>query len=179
MDEIIHETDLLEPDILIIDSIQTVYRRDLTAAPGGTTQIKECAMSLMQYAKRHSVTIIVGHVNKEGTLAGRNSGRYWWIACWIFEGREIIRPFRCLRAAKNRSGSTNDIGVFDMSHRGLLEVQNPSAAMLAGHPTGASGNWIAGVMRAADRCWPRCRHWLPRPSSACHAARQRAWTITV
>ena len=71
MEQIISETELLAPDILIVDSIQTVYKRDLTAAPGGTTQIKECAMSLMQYAKNKNVTIfIVGHVNKEGTLAG-------------------------------------------------------------------------------------------------------------
>lgn len=149
MNEIIHETDLLEPDILIIDSIQTVYRRDLTAAPGGTTQIKECAMSLMQYAKRHSVTIfIVGHVNKEGTLAGPKILEHMVDCVLYFEG-EQTGPFRCLRAAKNRFGSTNEIGVFEMSDRGLLEVQNPSAAMLAGHPTGASGNCIACVMEGS------------------------------
>lgn len=149
MDEIIHETDLLEPDILIIDSIQTVYRRDLTAAPGGTTQIKECAMSLMQYAKRHSVTIfIVGHVNKEGTLAGPKILEHMVDCVLYFEG-EQTGPFRCLRAAKNRFGSTNEIGVFEMSDRGLFEVQNPSAAMLAGHPTGASGNCIACVMEGS------------------------------
>ena len=149
MDEIIHETDLLEPDILIIDSIQTVYRRDLTAAPGGTTQIKECAMSLMQYAKRHSVTIfIVGHVNKEGTLACPKILEHMVDCVLYFEG-EQTGPFRCLRAAKNRFGSTNEIGVFEMSDRGLLEVQNPSAAMLAGHPTGASGNCIACVMEGS------------------------------
>ena len=108
MDEIVHETDLLEPDILIIDSIQTVYRRDLTAAPGGTTQIKECAMSLMQYAKRHSVTIfIVGHVNKEGTLAGPKILEHMVDCVLYFEG-EQTGPFRCLRAAKNRFGSTNE-----------------------------------------------------------------------
>lgn len=149
MDEIIHETNLLEPDILIIDSIQTVYRRDLTAASGGTTQIKECAMSLMQYAKRHSVTIfIVGHVNKEGTLAGPKILEHMVDCVLYFEG-EQTGPFRCLRAAKNRFGSTNEIGVFEMSDRGLLEVQNPSAAMLAGHPTGASGNCIACVMEGS------------------------------
>lgn len=149
MDEIIQETDLLQPDILIIDSIQTVYRRDLTAAPGGTTQIKECAMSLMQYAKRHSVTIfIVGHVNKEGSLAGPKILEHMVDCVLYFEG-EQTGPFRCLRAAKNRFGSTNEIGVFEMSDRGLLEVQNPSAAMLAGHPTGASGNCIACVMEGS------------------------------
>lgn len=149
MDEIVRETDLLEPDVLIIDSIQTVYRRDLTAAPGGTTQIKECAMSLMQYAKRHSVTIfIVGHVNKEGTLAGPKILEHMVDCVLYFEG-EQTGPFRCLRAAKNRFGSTNEIGVFEMSDSGLMEVQNPSAAMLAGHPTDASGNCIACVMEGS------------------------------
>lgn len=149
MDEIIQETDLLSPDILMIDSIQTVYRRDLTAAPGGTTQIKECAMSLMQYAKRRSVTIfIVGHVNKEGTLAGPKILEHMVDCVLYFEG-EQTGPFRCLRAAKNRFGATSEIGVFEMSDRGLLEVQNPSAAMLAGHPTGASGNCIACVMEGS------------------------------
>ena len=138
-----------QPDILIVDSIQTVYKRDLTAAPGGTTQIKECAMSLMQYAKNRNVTIfIVGHVNKEGTLAGPKILEHMVDCVLYFEG-ESAGPFRCLRAAKNRYGSTNEIGVFEMSDHGLLEVQNPSAAMLAGHPQGASGNCIACVMEGS------------------------------
>ena len=146
---ILAETELLEPDILIVDSIQTVYKRDLTAAPGGTTQIKECAMSLMQYAKNRNVTIfIVGHVNKEGTLAGPKILEHMVDCVLYFEG-ESAGPFRCLRAAKNRYGSTNEIGVFEMSDHGLLEVQNPSAAMLAGHPQGASGNCIACVMEGS------------------------------
>ena len=134
MKQIINETELLEPDILIVDSIQTVYKRDLTAAPGGTTQIKECAMSLMQYAKNRNVTIfIVGHVNKEGIApAGPKILSTWWIACCI--SKESAGPFRCLVRRENRYGSTNEIGVFEMSDHGLLEVQNPSAAMLAGHP---------------------------------------------
>ncbi|MFR4414562.1 MAG: hypothetical protein ACLT4C_04480 [Butyricicoccus sp.] len=149
MEQIINETELLEPDILIVDSIQTVYKRDLTAAPGGTTQIKECAMSLMQYAKNRNVTIfIVGHVNKEGTLAGPKILEHMVDCVLYFEG-ESAGPFRCLRAAKNRYGSTNEIGVFEMSDHGLLEVQNPSAAMLAGHPQGASGNCIARVMEGS------------------------------
>ena len=128
MEQIINETELLEPDILIVDSIQTVYKRDLTAAPGGTTQIKECAMSLMQYAKNRNVTIfIVGHVNKEGTLAGPKILEHMVDCVLYFEG-ESAGPFRCLRAAKNRYGSTNEIGVFEMSDHGLLEVQNPYAS---------------------------------------------------
>ena len=109
-------------------------------------QIKECAMMLMQYAKRRNVTIfIVGHVNKEGTLAGPKILEHMVDCVLYFEG-EQTGPFRCLRAAKNRYGSTNEIGVFEMSGSGLNEVQNPSAAMLAGHPAGASGNCIACVM---------------------------------
>lgn len=149
IDQIINETELMAPDILIVDSIQTVYKRDLSAAPGGTTQIKECAMSLMQYAKNKNVTIfIVGHVNKEGTLAGPKILEHMVDCVLYFEG-ESTGPFRCLRAAKNRFGSTNEIGVFEMSEHGLVEVANPSAAMLAGHPQGASGNCIACVMEGS------------------------------
>ena len=178
MEQIINETELLEPDILIVDSIQTVYKRDLTAAPGGTTQIKECAMSLMQYAKNRNVTIfIVGHVNKEGTLAGPKILEHMVDCVLYFEG-ESAGPFRCLRAAKNRYGSTNEIGVFEMSDHGLLEVQNPSAAMLAGHPQGASGNCIACVMEGSILCSPRYRRLLRKRSLVCRAAPLPAWTTT-
>lgn len=146
MEQIIKETDNLKPDILIIDSIQTVYRPELQSAPGGTTQIKECSMMLMQYAKKRNVTIfIVGHVNKEGSLAGPKMLEHMVDCVLYFEG-EQTGAFRCLRAAKNRFGSTNEIGVFEMSDHGLIEVQNPSAAMLSGHPTGSSGNCIACVI---------------------------------
>ncbi len=146
VDDIMEETDILEPDVLIVDSVQTIYRRDLTSAPGGTAQIKECAMLLMQYAKRTGVTIfIVGHVNKEGSLAGPKILEHMVDCVLYFEG-EQAGQFRCLRAAKNRFGSTNEIGVFEMTGAGLHEVQNPSAAMLAGHPENAPGTCIACVM---------------------------------
>ncbi len=149
MNTIINETELMEPDVLIIDSIQTVYKGDLTSAPGGTTQIKECSMSLMQYAKSKNVTVfIVGHVNKEGTLAGPKILEHMVDCVLYFEG-EAAGPFRCLRAAKNRYGSTNELGVFEMTGHGLSEVKNPSAAMLEGHPKGASGNCIACVMEGS------------------------------
>ena len=88
----------MAPDILIVDSIQTVYKRDLTAAPGGTTQIKECAMSLMQYAKNKNVTIfIVGHVNKEGTLAVPKFWSIWWIVCCILREKPQDRSAVCVQ----------------------------------------------------------------------------------
>ena len=146
MDQIINETELMAPDILIVDSIQTVYKRDLTAAPGGTTQIKECAMSLMQYAKNKNVTIfIVGHVNKEGTLAGPKILEHMVDCVLYFEG-ESTGPFRCLRAAKNRFGSTNEIGVFEMDEEGLREVPNPSEMLLSGRPLNAPGTCVACAM---------------------------------
>lgn len=149
MERILNETELMEPDVLIVDSIQTVYKRDLTSTPGSPTQIKECAMSLMQYAKGKNVTIfIVGHVNKEGTLAGPKILEHMVDSVLYFEG-EPAGPFRCLRAVKNRYGSTNELGVFEMTDRGLSEVQNPSAAMLEGHPAGASGNCIACVIEGS------------------------------
>jgi DNA repair protein RadA/Sms len=149
MDTILEEADLLEPEILIVDSIQTVFRPDLNSAPGNATQIKECAMMLMQYAKRRNITIfIVGHVTKEGTLAGPKMLEHMVDCVLYFEGEKQI-TFRCLRAAKNRFGSTNEIGVFEMTDRGLKEVNNPSAAMLSGHPSDAPGNCIACTMEGS------------------------------
>ena len=149
MDTILEETDILEPEILIVDSIQTVFRPDLNSAPGNATQIKECAMMLMQYAKRRNITIfIVGHVTKEGTLAGPKMLEHMVDCVLYFEGEKQI-TFRCLRAAKNRFGSTNEIGVFEMTSCGLKEVSNPSAAMLSGHPADAPGNCIACTMEGS------------------------------
>mgnify|MGYP000370364700 CR=1 FL=1 len=149
MEQIINETELLEPDILIVDSIQTVYKRDLTAAPGGTTQIKECAMSLMQYAKNRNVTIfIVGHVNKEGTLAGPKILEHMVDCVLYFEGDQHM-TYRILRAAKNRFGATNEIGVFEMMDRGLREVENPSEMLLSGRPKDAPGTCVTCAMEGA------------------------------
>lgn len=149
MEQIINETELLEPDILIVDSIQTVYKRDLTAAPGGTTQIKECAMSLMQYAKNRNVTIfVVGHVNKEGTLAGPKILEHMVDCVLYFEGDQHM-TYRILRAAKNRFGATNEIGVFEMMDRGLREVENPSEMLLSGRPKDAPGTCVTCAMEGA------------------------------
>ena len=138
-----------EPDVLIVDSIQTLYNEELDAPAGGVGQVKDCTMALMQVAKGQSVTVfVIGHVNKEGTLAGPKILEHMVDCVLYFEG-ESAGAFRCLRAAKNRFGSTNEIGVFEMSEHGLVEVSNPSAAMLAGHPQGASGNCIACVMEGS------------------------------
>ena len=98
MEQIINETELLEADILIVDSIQTVYKRDLTAAPGGTTQIKECAMSLMQYAKNRNVTILLlVMLTKRVRWQARKSLSTWWTACCISKGNPQVRSAVCVR----------------------------------------------------------------------------------
>lgn len=138
-----------QPDILIVDSIQTLYNEELDSPAGGVGQVKDCTMALMQLAKGQGVTVfVIGHVNKEGSIAGPKVLEHMVDCVLYFEG-ESAGPFRCLRAAKNRFGSTNEIGVFEMSEHGLVEVSNPSAAMLAGHPQGASGNCIACVMEGS------------------------------
>lgn len=138
-----------KPDVLIVDSIQTLYNEEMDSPAGGVGQVKDCTMALMQLAKGQGITVfVIGHVNKEGSIAGPKVLEHMVDCVLYFEG-ESAGPFRCLRAAKNRYGSTNEIGVFEMSDHGLLEVQNPSAAMLAGHPQGASGNCIACVMEGS------------------------------
>ena len=149
MEQIINETELLEPDILIVDSIQTVYKRDLTAAPGGTTQIKECAMSLMQYAKNRNVTIfIVGHVTKEGNVAGPRMLEHMVDTVLYFEGDKTAM-YRMLRGVKNRFGSTNEVGVFEMQNQGLVEVPNPSEYLMQGRLPNEAGSVVACTMEGS------------------------------
>ncbi|MFI3226840.1 MAG: DNA repair protein RadA [Clostridia bacterium] len=143
MASIVREMDILKPDVVIIDSIQTVYKSDISSAPGNTTQIKECSMELMQYAKSKNTTIfVVGHVNKDGAIAGPKILEHMVDCVLYFEGEKNI-SYRMLRAEKNRFGSTNEIGVFEMSDKGLIEIENPSAVLLAGRPEMSSGNCIA------------------------------------
>lgn len=143
MSTIVREMDMLNPDVVIIDSIQTVYKSDIASAPGNTTQIKECAMELMQYAKSKNTTIfVVGHVNKDGAIAGPKILEHMVDCVLYFEGEKNI-AYRMLRAEKNRFGSTNEIGVFEMSDKGLIEIENPSLALLSGRPEMSAGNCIA------------------------------------
>jgi len=134
------------PDIMIVDSIQTVYKSELDTAPGNIAQVKECAMALMQYSKANGVTVfIVGHVNKDGAIAGPKVLEHMVDCVLYFEG-EKYNTYRVIRSAKNRYGSTNEIGVFEMTGDGLKEVKNPSEALLSGRPKGASGNCVVAVM---------------------------------
>ncbi len=132
----------LQPKLCVIDSIQTVYRSDVQSAPGSVGQVRECAAELMRLAKTLGVPIfIVGHVTKSGDLAGPRVLEHIVDTVLYLEG-ERHQSYRILRAAKNRFGSTNEIGVFLMEENGLVEVDNPSEAFLAERPTGAAGSVV-------------------------------------
>lgn len=136
----------LQPDVLIVDSIQTLYHGDITASPGSVSQVKECTMALMQLAKGEGVTVfVIGHVNKEGSIAGPRVLEHMVDCVLYFEGERHM-AYRILRAAKNRFGATNEIGVFEMEDGGLAEVPNPSETLLAGRPEGAPGTCVTCVM---------------------------------
>ena len=136
----------LNPDILIIDSIQTLYNPELTASPGSVGQVKDCTMSLLRLSKDVGVTVfLVGHVNKEGAIAGPKVLEHMVDCVLYFEGERSMN-YRILRAAKNRFGSTNEIGVFEMLDIGLEEVMNPSEMLLSGRPAMTPGTCVTCVI---------------------------------
>ena len=137
---IMAQCDKVHPDILIVDSIQTMYSEDIASTPGSVTQVKETAMALIHKAKNEGISVLlVGHVNKEGSIAGPKVLEHMVDAVLYFEG-ERQQAYRIIRAVKNRYGSTNEIGVFEMTDAGLCEVANPSEMLLAGRPRNVSGN---------------------------------------
>ena len=136
----------IQPDILIADSIQTLYNEDNDSTPGSVSQVKDCTMSLMHLAKECGITVfVVGHINKDGAIAGPKVLEHMVDCVLYFEG-DNNTPYRLLRAAKNRFGSTNEIGVFEMEDKGLVEVPNPSKMLLDGRPADAPGTCVACVM---------------------------------
>lgn len=138
-----------EPDVVIIDSIQTMSLSQISSSPGSLTQVRECTNLFMHTAKRQEIPIfIVGHVNKDGAIAGPKVMEHIVDAVLYFEGERHL-SYRILRAVKNRFGSTNEIGVFEMIDKGLREVENPSQMLLAGRPHGVSGTCVACVMEGS------------------------------
>lgn len=146
MDAILDTIRSEKPDIVIVDSIQTVSISELASSPGSVTQVRECASALMREAKQHDIpTFIVGHVNKDGAIAGPKVMEHIVDCVLYFEG-DPHSNYRMLRCAKNRYGSTNEIGVFEMQDIGLCEVENPSMMLLSGRPKNVSGTCVACVM---------------------------------
>ena len=143
---IVDAVEQIKPDVLIVDSIQTTYNEENDSTPGSISQVKDCTMTMMQLSKADGITVfLVGHINKDGAIAGPKVLEHMVDCVLYFEG-ESSTSYRLLRAAKNRFGSTNEIGVFDMRDIGLVEVPNPSQMLLAGRPEGAPGTCVACVM---------------------------------
>ncbi len=146
LSDIVESTEELKPDILIIDSIQTLYNEVNDSTPGSVSQVKDCTMTLMQLSKNQGITVfVVGHINKDGAIAGPKVLEHMVDCVLYFEG-DPKTSYRLLRAAKNRFGSTNEIGVFEMDECGLSGVPNPSQMLLEGRPVGAPGTCVACVI---------------------------------
>lgn len=132
-----------KPDVVIIDSIQTMNLSQVASASGSVTQVRECTSSIMRVAKRMDIPVfIVGHVNKDGAIAGPKVMEHIVDCVLYFEG-DRHSSYRLLRCVKNRYGSTNEIGVFEMGDKGLVEVENPSLMLLSGRPLNVSGSCVA------------------------------------
>lgn len=146
LSDILTAVDELHPDILIADSIQTMYNEDNESSPGSVSQVKDCTMSMLELSKSQGITVfVVGHINKDGAIAGPKVLEHIVDCVLYFEG-DPNSSYRLLRGAKNRFGSTNEIGVFEMADSGLKEVPNPSQMLLEGRPEGACGTCVACVM---------------------------------
>lgn len=146
MEHINEAIENLDPDFLVIDSIQTVYDPGVESAPGSVSQVRECTAHFMRVAKQKGVaTVLVGHVTKEGAIAGPRLLEHMVDCVLYFEG-ERHHTYRLLRAVKNRFGSTNEIGIFEMLEEGLREVSNPSELFLSERPLGVSGSTVVASM---------------------------------
>jgi DNA repair protein RadA/Sms len=149
LEKIILHVRKLKPQVLVVDSIQTVFTSALESAPGSVSQVRETAGRLMMLAKQSGIpTFIVGHVTKDGSIAGPRVLEHMVDTVLYFEG-DASHPFRILRAIKNRYGSTNEIGVFEMRETGLCEVNNPSELFLSERPLGASGSVVAATIEGS------------------------------
>ena len=146
LENILEAVEELKPNILIVDSIQTLYNGDLTTSPGSVGQVKDCTLALMNIAKGMGITVfVIGHVTKDGTIAGPKVLEHMVDCVLTFEGEQQT-TYRILRAVKNRFGATNEIGVFEMVDTGLTEVPNPSEMLLAGRPTDTPGTCVTCAM---------------------------------
>lgn len=143
LEQVLAQIEVVQPGLVIIDSIQTVYLPDLTSAAGSVSQVRECTARLMRLAKMRNIPMfLVGHVTKEGAIAGPRVLEHMVDAVLYLEG-DRFHQYRLLRGVKNRFGSTNEVGVFEMGNEGMLEVSNPSAAFLAERSQGAPGASVA------------------------------------
>ena len=149
LEQIFTQAANIQPDLMIIDSIQTIFTEVVESSPGSVSQVRECSAAILKYAKESGVPVLlIGHINKEGSIAGPKVLEHIVDTVLYFEGDKML-PYRILRAAKNRYGSTNELGMFDMTGTGLAEIENPSQMLLEGRPLGVSGNCVACTMEGS------------------------------
>lgn len=149
LDLILNEVEQLQPGLIVIDSIQTVYRPELESAPGNISQVRECAHQFLQLSKKENIPVfLIGHVTKEGYIAGPKVLEHTVDTLLYIEG-DRDHFFRILRAVKNRFGSTNEIGVFEMTEKGLVEVSNPSEIFLSQRTADISGSVVICIMEGS------------------------------
>ena len=149
IDRILEECESIKPDVIIIDSVQTLFSMRFSSVPGSITQVRESAMALIGYGKGNGAAVfMVAHVNKEGGISGPKVVEHMVDAVLYFEG-ERTNSYRIIRAIKNRFGSTNEIGVFEMSDTGLVEIPNPSELVMAERPKNTSGSCAGCVMQGS------------------------------
>lgn len=147
--EIISTAEKINPGILIVDSVQTLFNNELNSTPGSVAQVKECTLALMHFAKKTGTTVfLIGHVNKEGAIAGPKVLEHM-VDCVLYIEGEKSHNYRMLRCAKNRFGSTNELGMFEMLDNGLSEVTNPSESLLEGRPENTPGTCVTCVMEGS------------------------------
>lgn len=149
IETVLHTIGHIKPQVVMVDSIQTMNRSDISSSSGSVTQVRECTQVLLRAAKSLEIPVfLVGHVNKDGGIAGPKVLEHMVDVVLYFEGERQF-AYRILRAVKNRFGSTNEIGVFEMGENGLSDVENPSLMLLSGRPVGVSGTCVACVMEGS------------------------------
>ena len=179
VDEICGLIEQMKPDLVVIDSIQTMRCTDVASSSGTVSQVKESSARFLNVAKTNEIpTFIVGHVNKDGAIAGPKVMEHIVDTVLYFEGDKTL-PYRVLRAVKNRYGSTNEIGMFDMTGKGLEQIENPSQVMLEGRPIGISGTCVACVMEGTRPVLSEIQALVTKTAFPSHDARQAGLTITV
>jgi DNA repair protein RadA/Sms len=166
----------VKPDILIVDSIQTVATSDVESSPGSITQVRECAAALLRFAKTSGVPVIlIGHINKEGTLAGPKILEHIVDTVIQFEGDQHYM-YRILRSIKNRFGSTSELGIYEMQQSGLRQVSNPSELLLTQDHEELSGIAISSAIEGVRPFLVEHRHWFPQPLMALLSVLQQVST---
>jgi predicted ATP-dependent serine protease len=176
LEQILKAAQEIQPAAMVVDSIQTVYTEQITSAPGSISQVQEVAGQLMWYAKRSSVPVfIIGHVTKEGAIAGPRLLEHIVDTVLYFEG-DKGHSFRILRAVKNRFGSTNEIGVFEMKDSGLEEVSNPSELFLANDLSARRDRWWSPASKDRGRFWSNCKRWCHLRVTRCQNGWRTAWS---